>query len=491
MSNYLCITVRWLDDRYHGLLDRDGPPEWPPSPFRLLQALVAGVARHRALDSVEGKALEWLESLAAPSIIAPRSRPGQVVTHYVPNNDGDKEPDRQKRLTAKTFRPTIMLDVPEVHYLWPASETGPEALAVIQAARHLSCLGWGVDGAYARGRILGAGEVDKLMGVRWLPKPSTPREDGLLRVPMPGSLADLRRAHQTASGRVMPGNPLRAVEKPRVFDRIFYASADRPLSRPYVVFALRKADGDFFRYAHAKLIHIAGMTRNAAIKAMQAYPPDNPAIQDAAAWVETFVAGHRPKGVTNHQQFSYVPVPSIGTEHADAAIRRVMIVAPFGCDGPLAHLATQLDGVELTPEGGGTGPILERLRSDGVTRQYVGTSATWASVTPVILPGYDDHKPAKTERLIQKALRQSGIEQPCVFTWGAIPNFNNCLAAYKHDRNNRPIGYFRPDHLQHGTAVHVRVTFRHADGSPVLVSGPLTVGAGRHCGLGLLAINVS
>ena len=105
---HLCITVCWLGDRYHGLLGRDGPPEWPPSPFRLFQALVAGVARRGALDTEPGRSLEWLQS-KPPIIIAPRSRPGQVVTRFVPNNDGDKEPDRQKRLTGKTSRPTIML----------------------------------------------------------------------------------------------------------------------------------------------------------------------------------------------------------------------------------------------------------------------------------------------------------------------------------------------------------------------------------------------
>ena len=46
---HLVLTVRFLDDRYHGLLDRGGPPEWPPSPFRLFQALVAGVARRGEL----------------------------------------------------------------------------------------------------------------------------------------------------------------------------------------------------------------------------------------------------------------------------------------------------------------------------------------------------------------------------------------------------------------------------------------------------------
>jgi len=475
---HLCITVRWLDDRYHGLLNREGPPEWPPSPYRLFQALVAGVARHGKLDSAIGASLAWLESLPAPMIVAPRSCPGQIVTRFVPNNDGDKEPDRQKRLTGKTSRPTILRGVPEVHYLWPNAGAAPEAQGVIEASHYLSCLGWGIDMAFGNGRVLDSQAIDEIQGIRWIPKPDTFRQDGLLRVPRGGSVIDLRRAHESALNRIEHGKPLRTVEKPRVFDSVFYASVEQPIGRPYVVFALRTTSDDSYRHQHAKLIHIAGMTRRASIKAMNEFPPHR--IANAADWVKSFVSGHRPEGQNDHKQFSYVPLPSIGHEHADALVRRVMIVAPFGCEAELRHLAGQLDGAQLQPEGGGVGPVLDRLRSDGVTRQYLGPSRIWASVTPVILPGHDDHKPEKTVRLIERALGQSGIEQGCQFTWGALPNFNNCLTAHK-PRPGRSTGYFRPDHLNGLTAVHLRITFEHP------VAGPLTIGAGRHCGLGVMA----
>ena len=38
MSDYLCITVRFLQPYSHGRGD-GGEPEWPPSPLRLFQAL--------------------------------------------------------------------------------------------------------------------------------------------------------------------------------------------------------------------------------------------------------------------------------------------------------------------------------------------------------------------------------------------------------------------------------------------------------------------
>jgi CRISPR-associated protein Csb2 len=476
---YLCITVHWLDNRYHGLLNRDGPPEWPPSPFRLFQALVAGVARHGELNSDIGTSLAWLEALDPPLILAPHGSSGQVVQRFVPNNDADIEQDRQQRLTGKTSRPTLMQGEPKVHYLWQIDVTAPEACGAIQAARLITSLGWGIDMAYGDGQILEDKEIAQLNGVRWYPRPDTIREDGLLRVPKGGSMADLRSAHLSALSRIEHGKPLRTVEKPQVFDRVFYASTERPIGRPHTVFALRDERDDSYSYPQAKLIHIAGMVRSASIKAMEAFPPRG--LEDAAGWVESFVAGHRSAGKGDHRQFSYVPLPSIGSEHADAMIRRLMIVAPFGCEAELCHLAAQLDGEQLRPEGGAAGPILDSIRSDGVTRQYLGCSKVWASVTPIILPGHDDHEPEKTIGLIERALAQSGIEQRCQFTWSAIPNFPHCLTAHKYDRNGRHIGYFRPKHLEGLTAVHVRITFDNP------VAGPLSIGAGRHCGLGVLA----
>jgi len=459
---YLCITVRWLDDRYHGLLNREGPAEWPPSPFRLFQALLAGVARQGLLDAEAGKSLGWLQSLPAPLIVAPRSCAGQFIKRFVPNNDADKVPDR----TAKVSRPTIFLGKPEAHFLWPLEGTEPETTGVIEATQFLTCLGWGIDMAYGDAGIVDSKQINALPGIRWIPKPGVSREKGLLRVPMEGSLMDLSNAHKSALNRIEHGQPLRTVDKPKVFDRVFYASTEQPLGSPYALFSLRTISDDAYRHPHAKLMHVAGMARCAAIKAMKEYPPEG--IANPEEWVKSFVRGRRPEGGTDHKQFSYVPLPSI--------------VAPFECEAELDHLAGQLDGIQLQTEGGGEGPFLDRLRSpDSVARQYLESSREWASVTPVILPGHDDHKPAKTIKLIDRALAQSGIEQSCKFTWGAMPHFNNCLTAHKPDPSGRRIAYFRPNHLEGLTAVHVRLTFEQA------VTGPLIVGAGRHCGFGLLA----
>jgi CRISPR-associated protein Csb2 len=491
---HLCVTVRWLDDRYHGLLSHNGPPEWPPSPYRLFQALVAGLARSGELDTPIGKSLAWLQALDAPVIIAPRHKNGQAITRFVPNNDGDKKPDRQDRLTAKPTMPTLMLDPPEMHYVWELG-AGQEndARLVCQAARCLSCLGWGIDMAYADGRVIhDDAEIGNLAGVRWYPRPGAMRDDGQLRIPLVDresakcTLCDLKNAHESALNRIQHGQPLRTVDKPNVFERVVYASVERPLGRPYALFELRTDDDAPFRYAHAKLIHIAGMVRHAAIQAMTDNSP--PGVD--ADWIRRVVRGKREPGVVDHAQFSYVPLPSIGHEQADGMIRRVMVVAPFEFDAHLRHLSEQLDGVRLNPEGEpetcksddapakDARPTLQRIRPDGVARCYLGAGEKWATVTPAILPGYDDHRPAKTVKLIEKAMAQCGVDQRCKFTWSTVPNYKNCLTAHKYDRQHRFVGYHRPEHLKIQTAVHLRLSFEKP------FAGPLVIGCGRHCGLG-------
>lgn len=485
---HILLTVHWLDDRYHGLLDREGPPEWPPSPYRLFQALVAGLARRGKLESELGQSLAWLQTLAPPMIIAPRSRHGQVVTRFVPNNDGDKKPDRQTRLTGKTSRPTLMLDPPDIHYLWDIGQDQvPQAKVVCRTARYLTCLGWGIDMAYADGQLIGGDKIRQLAGVRWYPRDGVMHSNGLLRVPisdreMEGdSLSDLKRAHQSRLDRVDHGRPLRTVDKPKVFDRAFYASSERLLSRPHVIFELRRDDGAFLPYPQAMLIHIAGMVRHLAIEAMRKSPPDG--VDDH--WVETYVAGHARAGAVEHRQFSYLPMPSIGHAHTDPSVRRVMIAAPSGDDQWLHHLEMRIDGQQLQPTTRTklAPSTLVLVRGDKVARFYTQPANAWASVTPVILPGHDDHKPEKTRKLIEKALQQSGIGQRCEFEWGAFSQFPKSLSAHRYDRDKRPTGYIRPDHLLTQTAVHLKLRFN--DG--LEVPGPLAIGAGRHCGLGVFA----
>lgn len=541
---HLLLTVRFLDDRYHGLLDRGGPPEWPPSPFRLFQALVAGVARRGELVEGEdkpentnfkpiGQALGWLQRHMRdhpPIIIAPKSKTGQAITPFVPNNDDETHRHPELHRVAKPTIPTLFLlepdQKPEVHYAWPLNGVkGCPVADLERAARSLTTLGWGIDMAFADARLATEAELQSLKGVRWYPKNRDYPFKDTLRVPtyddMLGecTLCDLRHCHSTFINRIEHGKPLKTVDKPKVFDRVFYTSTERPMGRPSIVFRLLDEQSEPTRYSQPLLAHIAAVVRHAAINSMGEKGSNAPQWikeSEREAWVGRFVRGKVESKHSVHQQISYVPLPSIGFEHSDAMIRNVMLVAPIGCERELEYVATRLSDIPLEfkddkknqqDDGEPCDPnvpprvalprSLQRFnppQGKFIDTCYHGRSKVWQSVTPVILDEHIDKKTREAKhgqkikyrdeedfkRLIILALQRAGIETPCTFTWQTIPFYKNCLSAFRHDRNKRP-NFIPPKRLDGKTAIHLRLSFEHE------IPGPLTLGAGRHCGFGLMA----
>ncbi len=495
MSSLLCISIRFLQPFVHARGEND-EPEWPPSPLRLLQALVAASAGHwneRQMLNHPIPALCWLESLLPPQIVAEVAMPSAAPHRlYVPDNVADKvarawakgqEAGIADYRVEKDVRP-MRLPGDSVHYLYQFDGVDGHHLDVLsEAARSITHIGWGRDMAVGNASIISAGEAQQLSGARWHPAANG---HAPLRVHRKGTLRDLARKHteflnRVASDGFYPVAPLGE------FDVVHYRRQDEPLSRPWRVFELLNTDGSRCRYPHRRLIHIAGMVRHLAIETMEKDPPSGVPEN----WVETYVAGHAAADQESHRQLSYLPLPSAGHEHADPGVRRVMIAAPVGDDAWLDYLVRRLAGRQLKPlrgdEFAGTEPPLlvpmPRRTHDGVVRCYTGPASVWHSFTPVILPGHDDHKPEKTRGLIERALRQSGIDPSCEFEWSAFPRFAKSYSAHKYDAQGRPQGYVRPGYLNGMTALHLTLRFNEG----LQVPGPLVVGAGRHCGLGIMA----
>lgn len=476
---YLLITVRWLDDRYHGLLGREGPPEWPPSPFRLFQAIVSGVARRGELDSALGESLAWLQTLAPPTIIAPRSCPGQVITRFVPNNDGDKKPDRQHRLKGKTSHPTLILDRPEIHYVWQIHDNELKARLVCKAARHLTCLGWGIDTAYAEGRLIGTDEIAGLSGDHWRPMRGITQQSNMLRVPISGpeadenSLNDLKRAHQSALNRIEQGKPLKTVDKPKVFDRVFYESRERQLSRPFVAFKLIRGNANGMAdFSATRAVTVAGMIRHATAEAARRSGWDEAAVVQ-------YILGHRDNPEDALPRFAYVSLPTIEPPPRDVAggIRRVLIAEPLDSRGEhIAWLNQFMPGQVITDDEGSEVAVLERIENDGVVRRYVDRATTWISVTPVALPGSDEGKANKTDKLLEKMFRYGGysLDSVAELDFHRVPFLRGAEDAKRY----RPK---EPHYLANCTMYHMRIRWKHPMG------GPIVLGAGRFCGLGVFA----
>jgi CRISPR-associated protein Csb2 len=490
---WLCIEAHFLAGRYHGRRsERERtyfPPEWPPNPHRLFQALLAAGNlgfRRTEFSDAKKEALRWLERRAAPEIVAPHVHPASVVRLYVPNNDMDKvarawaqnkEPEKQPNelKTDKDLRPHRLAEDGPVRFLWPIpgeewEAARPYVEILCEEARHLHCLGLGIDLVAGNGRILSAQEKNTLPGETWIAD-----ADGVgWRVPVEGSLNELIDRYKDQARRVQSGcgrGAERYLAPPApvsVYREIGYLRRAQGRRRPVYAFSLVDEDGAYRSFDPRDTIKVAAWLRHAAHGRAKAMRLD-------ADFIERFVCGHGDDAETKNNRFSYLPLPTIAPRGRNGRIRRVLLAEPFGGGGGKAQgVARRLAGVSLVEDG--TGEIKADLReidpdTDGVTLRYLRKARTFGSVTPIVLPGRDDFRSRKAHALVLKALAQAGYTTPVVeITLQREPVFPGAEVAR---------AYRVPAYLKEFPRTHAVITFAEE------VPGPVVIGAGRHIGLGL------
>jgi len=479
MTRYLCISVTFLDPLFHGEAD-GGLPEWPPSPLRLFQALVAGAftgAAKLQQPELKAEAFRWLEALGPPEIVTPRTHPAASYILFVPNNDSDRKFDRHERLTSKLVRPTRLLDGQTLHYLWPLpdSQAGnlPQADCLnllCRSARQMLALGWGIDLVVADGQILTSPQLAALPGERWVPSPG-PWLECRRRVPKPGTFDNLLRVYDSFIHSVQ-GKLFRRPEHVRVFHVAAYRKVSSMLSRHCAAFDFRDRRGLWRSFPQTHVVQVAAMLRHQACEAAKR---DSHCFEGGP---ELYVAGHVSQSDFSPPRFSYLPLPTIRPgQHADGMIRRALIAEPYGGDGSHAAWAqARLSNALLVNTKQQVQAILlPRRPEDTVYPFYLSRSRSWATVTPIALPGYDDGKHGKAERLFLKALQQAGLPLE------ALEEFTLRKAPF-WPGSHHPSVYYRPqDYLKRCPLWHVYLRFKEE------IPGPVAIGAGRHCGLGLFA----
>lgn len=528
MPLHFGLSFQFLDPDFHGR--RDGEkPEWPPSPLRAFQSLVAAAAARRRLDAM-ASALEWLEQQPAPTVIAPAGvcPPGYVLS--VPNNvmdivakawcrdsdsnSGDANPATHR--TMKTIRPTRLLNGDAVHYLWPLADPLTDEVrgnvdALADVARSVVALGWGVDMAVGHGAIMSGEAADVLLGERWLPGRGA-AGDGL-RVPVKGTLEALNRRHECFLDRVGPDGMTLTVPPPLTAYRVFdYRRATDPLPRPIAAFSLLKLDASGFRSFETarRALTVAGMARHATKSAAA-----------NAGWSESkinaFILGHgESKGGVEHvavgpRRFAYLPLPSIeargeGKARVLGGVRRLMLSSfAEDCEAEMAWARRALSGQELVDEDKRPIALLSLLpANDKIVRHYTQPAESWSTVTPVVLPGYDDpdHYRRRLKRgtssdeqrqllgrlndrvdaLLRKAIAHAGFSQVLAdhveLEWRKVGFWLGADLALR---------YGAPDHLRRFPRLHVKLHWRDEQNKSVQVHGPVCLGGGRFYGLGLFA----
>jgi CRISPR-associated protein Csb2 len=505
MTAYFCITVRFLQPFCHARGEGE-EPEWPPSPLRLFQALVAAAAgrwNERTEVASAKDALHWLEQQEAPRILAPRGTPASATYRlYVPDNVGDKvavswcrdktgtiadyrtEMAKAKNLVEKDVRPTC-LQGEAVHYLYSIKQGDGQFASyretLVATARSMTHLGWGIDMVVGNATVLSPEEVEKLPGERW--QATKGPALGGLRVPVMGTLSALCKRHKAFLGKFGTNpnypSPVPPLSPGTAFRVVGYRRVADPPPRHRAAFRLLHPTEDRSAvFAQTRANHVAAMTRNAMarIAAEQGQPQE---------WINRYVHGHRRQGEEESlPRFSYLPLPTIEPRGREGevlgAIRRLLVAELVDSEESDLRWARQmLPGQFLTDDKTGErkAMLAPLSREDWVLQRYVGRSDIWATVTPVVLPGSDDGKWAKAEKLFFKALRHAGYSPDAL----AELEFRNVSFWPGGDW---ALQFQRPDYLKEAcwSVYHVRLRWKQE------VAGPIALGAGRHCGLGTFAI---
>lgn len=438
----LILTVRLLDGRYYGAGD------WPPSPFRLFQALVAAAHTGRAVDDAEMSALQWLESRPAPIIAAPKARQASNTTYYVPRNGADAFGGNLARAAQKRdpkFSKPRFFDagVPFI-YLWSVDIGTEHAETITRLADLLYQLGRGVDMAFAVAETVETREAERRLtdypGTIFWPTPGG--SVFRLRCPQAGqSLQSLVNRHAAQLTRLRGGN-FRQVPPP-TFAEVGYGC---PPVR--FVFDLRGSGGDggFVSRPLASVAALVEILRNQAAERLRAHHAD---------LNERIVIGRGAEEADKPLRIRIIPLPSIGHAQTNQDIRRVVIEVPPNCPIPAADIAWAFAGLTLGVDeeiGEIAGPVLipatdpeDMLRHYGIADAKTDEARIWRTVTPLALP------------VARPTGRRDGATRATAEA-----------AAFQHGR-------FAANRLY-----HVEIEFSQP------VSGPIVIGDGRYFGLGLL-----
>lgn len=497
----LLISVRFHDGRYHG------SGEWPPSPARLFQALVAGAARGQNLSKRAVEAFEWLECLDAPAIAAPLAYIGQGFKTFVPNNDLDAvggDPKRVSEIRAgKIIRPRTFNAADSLVYAWTfEGEAERNALAVCEIAGDLYQLGRGVDMAWAQGEIV-EGKADTRLRERacilW-----SPNEGGggvALSCPNAGSLASLTKRFSAMRERFWKvGEGKKA--------RLLFSQAPKPHFRQvrynspsvFLLFNLERA-GAFAPQPAEKIVTLTEKVRNLAIGRLKVstWRHEDPKRDDC---IEKVFVGHAAGEADKAQRIRITPLPSIGHAQTERSIRRLLVVVPPDCpiaigdiDWAFSGLALDFNSAtgEVPDDGASLVPAADRTMLVYYGIEDVSPAHVWRTITPAALPASTarrridprrmrEEAKGGSERLdeegrataaVVQALRHAGVD--------TSPETIRVQREPFEAKGQRAEAFAADTRFSKERLWHVEIAFTAA------ISGPLLIGDGRYLGLGLMA----
>jgi CRISPR-associated protein Csb2 len=416
-----------------------------------------------------------MEGLGAPDILARPGYDAHGYTIYVPNNSLD---DGRSTKTSKRVAPKILAGHspgdPDVIYRWRVPDPDVARVhlpALDELSACLRALGWGIDFAAA---MTGLDEVDAAGDGLELFTPDA-RGGVSLRVPTGGLLTHLTECHEAFQHRIS-NKGVDPYTRPTRFGQARYLRARSWRPRRWIAFEMQTVEGGPFAARWDQAQTVAAWLRHAAAEALLQEELDK-------AWVDSFVLGHTTADDLGHR-LSFVPLPSVGHQHSDGGIRRVLVVEPADASGMDAEaldlLRVKLSGRALVGEGEKKpcAVLVPPADDSKVFPFFLRSAQVWKTVTPVILHGHNAARGrislVKTDRLLRQAFDEAGIPESLIqeITFQRAPYWPGCEAA---------ADIRAPRHLAQWPRLHVCAEFHEPVGGPVLA------GIGRHCGIGVFA----
>ncbi len=500
------LSIRFVGGHYHATpwdkAQNEGAVEWPPSPWRLLRALIStGYAKlPEWLDGTPPPlARTLIERLAGalPSYKLPPAT-GAHTRHYMPTN----------------AKPTLVLDSSAVvgadhkpllvH--WPVELTKEEQTLFDSLALCLSYLG----------RAESWTECESTASPSCAPSVSTgwtvPHDDSLPLPPRCDQLALIAAVSSAIYSEWVKSLPTPRTERDKktapaqeLFDALHVETSwlqkngwsappgsrlviyDRPLTSAISLAAPPNVNRRVRPSIAFALLALSSSARSRSPMPLRerALPQAELLHRSIASKIQKF--GNDPTTIAELIGRDVTDKPMKGHSHAhilpltllaaDNHIDHILIWAPGGLSGASQNI---LRSLRKTYMKGGVGEVevrfagsgsLEEFRKIPALRNFLGEAKVWQSLTPFLLPRHLKKSGRNTvEGQITEELTGRGFPPP-----DRIEVLSNDSIGFRHfvrTRNNRP----RPP-VDCGYAI--RLTFSTS------VTGPIAIGHSSHFGLGL------
>lgn len=465
----LVLEIEHLLGTAYAAIGRDtAEPDWPPQPDRVFSALVAAWAA-RGERAEERAALEWLEAQDPPKLAASGHTIRPAPASFVPPNDkmhATASPAWRFRQPRRF--PAALPEDPTVRLVWDAADEAPvEALDAI--AR---------DVAYV-------GHSASLTRCRFQHVEKAPEGVPPARRVYRGRLAQLEAAFM-AGRRPSPGDAVRVDRPPTPLSSNAFARDWLTLEIVEGALDLRAAP-------------LAAKTLLCTVMA---------GYGRAGLAVPEWVSGHQADGSPSlRPHLAIAPLAFVGWDHADGALLGFALIPPAGRmpfeddaefrkalfaiarDNPDHRIELGLNGGQLRLKLAVT---LDADRASLDPQRYLGLrpprgpdrtprpAHCWATATPMVLPRHMKNGGSEeTEELIKEACVHAGLLRPRRAVAHKHAAITGAPSARPSGGAPRWTGWGVPEKLASRPLTHAVLEFAER------INGPVLIGAGRFCGLGL------